>query len=106
MRFAVRSSATLRRSDAWRIERVQEVHVHRYMKSGCIARGNLDGFDNDLCHAPLIQLAHRVDPYAESFDHLALSGIDAASTYDDRVLRQDFGQESTNAGQLWGSPPQ
>src|SRR5215469_8522090 len=106
MRFAVGSSATLRRSYAWRIERIQEVHVHRYMESGCISRGNLDGFHNDLCHAPLIHLAHCVDPYAERFDHLALSGIDAASAYDDCVLRQDFGRESTNASQLGGSPPQ
>src|SRR5215470_11643452 len=98
MSFPVGRSATLRRPNPGGIEWIQEVHVHRDMESCRIPRCNVERFLDDFCHAPLIQLAHRVDSDPESLNHLALARVDAAGPDNDCVLRQDLWREPSDAG--------
>src|SRR5260370_38554085 len=104
MSFPISSSAAFRSADAGSVKRIQEIHVHRDMKSSGISGCNLKGFLDDLGHTALVHLAHRVYPDAERLDHLAFARINAARPTDHCVLRQDLGRKPPNLAQSLAAP--
>src|ERR1041384_83083 len=100
MTLAISRASAFGRANTRSVERIDEIHVHRNVKSGGVERRNLNCFGYHVRQSTLIQFAHREYAYTKSTQQLSLARIYAASANDRGILGQNLWRKSCDVRQF------